>query len=75
MGKRILLEVLNAIDGSQLVKLEEYLSETIVLDKIDNNLVRHYQGTKNDPELCQFAGFQDFCIDVDGDNLSVTFWR
>lgn len=77
MGKRMLIEVLNALDGEHLRKLEEYLSQPIILDKIDNSLVREYDGNIESAEdvLCQFAGFKEFCVHRNGNKLSVTFWR
>lgn len=72
----MLLEVLNSLDGHHLGKLEEYLSDIIILEKIDQNLVHEYQTSLEDTEdLCKFAGFQEFCVHRDERKLSVLFWR
>lgn len=76
LGKRSVVEFINALEDQHVRKLEEYFGDTIILDKVDGTIVRHYESKLEDADfLCQYADFKQFCVDRDGDNLRVTFWR
>jgi len=76
LGQRSVLELLNSLDEIRIRKLEEYFSDTILVDKIDHRLTAccDWQIGEVD-ELCKFTGYRDFCIHTDKDRIHVTFWR
>lgn len=76
LGKRSVVDFINALEDHHIRKLEEYFGTTIIVDKIDGTIVRHVDGPLEEPgELCRYANFKQFCVDRDGDNLRITFWR
>jgi hypothetical protein len=77
MGKRAVLDVLNGLKGEQIEKLEKYLDDSIILDSIDERIVINKSATLDEleGELCEIAGFQDFCLYRDRDQVHISFWR
>lgn len=77
MGRRAVLQVLNSLEGEHIQRLEEYFNDIIVVDKLDHHIVRNYQGGLEEAEgsLCQFAGFKDFCLHRDANQVYISFWR
>jgi hypothetical protein len=76
LGQRSVLELLNSLDEIRIRKLEEYFSDTILVDKIDHRLAACYDWQIGEAdELCEFTGYRDFCIHRDKDRIYATFWR
>ena len=77
LGKRTIIDFLNSLKPEHVRKLEEYIGTTILLDKIDERLVRHHEGDLDflETELCKFVGFQDFCVHRDAGKAYITYWR
>lgn len=77
LGRRSVVDLLNSLEADHIQKLEEYLGDIIVVDKIDYHLVRNFEGPLEEAEgrLCQFAGFKDFCVHRDADRVYISFWR
>ena len=75
LGNRSVLDLLNSIEEKHLRILEEYFGTTILLNKIDSRIVRHYQSELNNSELCEFSGYKEFCIHRDKDKINISFWR
>jgi hypothetical protein len=76
LGQRSVFELLNSLDENRIRKLEEYFSDIIIVDKIDNRLTAcHDWQIDESDELCKLAGYRDFCIHRDKDRIYSTFWR
>ena len=76
LGQRSVLDLINSLNVDCIAKLEEYFSEKILINKIDYNLVSHYNLSIDEPnELCKFTGYKDFCLTRNKNQVSVTFWR
>lgn len=73
LGKRAFLSLFNSLEYSHVKKLEEYFGENVILEKIEENIVRHYEGDGSD--LCKYTAFTDFCVSRNKDKIEVTFWR
>lgn len=76
LGQRSVLELLNSIDQSKIAKLEEYFGDSVLLQKIDSNLVSHYEWNIDEKDnLCEYSGYRDFCLSRDADKIKISFWR
>ncbi len=77
LGKRTVIEFLNSLEADHVRRIGEYFGETIIVDKIDGNLVRDYEGDSElaEDDLCQFAGFKDCAVYRDCGRVYITYWR
>jgi hypothetical protein len=76
LGQRSILELLQLFDQNDIIKLEDYFGDKIMLERLDHHIVANYSWSLEDQnELCQFVGYRDFCISRNKDNASITFWR
>lgn len=75
LGRRSVVDFLNSLETKHLRILEEYFGDSILLNKIDPNIVRHYQSDIDSTELCEFSGYKEFCLFRDKNQLKMTFWR
>jgi len=76
LGQRSVLELLNSLNEHHVRKLEEYLADTILVDKVDHRLVAHHEWPVDEAdELCRFAGYRDFCLSRDKGRIHISFWR
>lgn len=75
LGKRSIVDLLNSIEDKQLHVLEEYFGCSILINKIDPHIVRNYEASLENAELCQFSDYREFCLSRDKDKIKVTFWR
>jgi hypothetical protein len=71
-----IFEVLNSLNEKHIKILEEYFSEEVFVNKINNKLVANFELSLDDPDkLCEFAEYRDFCLHRNKDQFSITFWR
>lgn len=75
LGKRSVIDLLNALENKHIQILEEYFGEEIILNKISDNIVKHYESDLDDANLCQFTDYKDFSVYRNKDKMKVTFWR
>lgn len=76
LGQRSVLELLNSLNEDHIRRLEEYLDEGILVDKLDHRLVVHHEWSAGEADgLCQYAGYRDFCLSMKGDKTYISFWR
>ena len=77
LGKRSVLDFLNSLDETHLIRLENYFGDSVILNKIDNRLVVNFDSDNLEfsETLCQFSGYKDFCLFRNGDKIVATFWR
>lgn len=77
MGKRAVIDILKAMSGEHIEKLENYFQDSIILDSIDERIVVNKSAPLEllEKELCEISGFQDFCLYRDQDQVHISFWR
>lgn len=75
MGQQCLIDLLNSLENEQLLKLEEYFGEGIVVEPIDAKLIANHEFDLVTDKLCSFEGYQDFCISRKKDKIKITFWK
>lgn len=77
LGKRTIIEFMQALTESHLKKLEEYFQETILVQKIDTRILVSLSFDKNDLEqnLCKYDNYKDFFISRNKDQVNICFWR
>lgn len=76
LAQRSVLDFLNSLDKKNILKLEEYLNDTISVDKLDYRIVANHDCHVEDAnQLCEFAEYREFCVSRTKDRLSISFWR
>ncbi len=76
MAKQSVLELLNALDGNHLKKLENHFGETVFVNKLNNKLVDHYDcSIDNYERLCEFSEYGGIALYRHNNELKFTFWR
>jgi hypothetical protein len=76
LGQRSVFELLNSLGKKEISVLQNYFNDIIVLNRINNKIVDHYQSFFDDQnDLCQFFDYKDFCLTMDKDKFNITFWR
>lgn len=74
LGSKSVLDLLNSIGEDQVKKLEEHFGTTVVVNKLNSNIVKNHFIGIND-SLCGFVEFKDFCISRNKEEVFLTFWR
>jgi hypothetical protein len=76
LAQRSVLDLLQSLNQKNITKLEEYFNDAIILEKLDPRITANYNWSLEDSnELCQFAGYLDFCLFRNKDNAFISFWR
>jgi hypothetical protein len=75
LGQRSILELLNSLQPDHLQKLKEYFGCVVVLNKFDPSIVKHYDCSIDNFELCTYQGYKEFAVYRKGHDLSFSFWR
>lgn len=76
MAKHSALELMNGLGEVQLEKLQKYFGKPVFVNKLNNNLVDHYDCNIDDHErLCEFTEYGGLSLFRKGDELKFTFWR
>jgi len=76
--RKALLDLLNALNSYHISKLEEYLGDRVVLDKIDYKIVRDVKIPLDcDLNLAigDFNDFSNFTSSRDENNVYICFWK
>jgi hypothetical protein len=68
-------DLLNSLTKENIEKLENYFKDTIIIEKLDYHLVKNYESSLNNIELCSFVNYQDFCLYRDDSKVYITFWK
>ena len=76
-GKRIIIDFMASLTDGHVEKLQEFFQETIILEKIDTNLLSCLEASKSDLEqnLCKYDNYKDFFVTRNKDDIKVCFWR
>ena len=75
-GQKAILEVLNGLTLDHLKRLETHFGESVLMERLNHKLVDHYNCNKDSADrLCEFVGYQEFCLYRNQDELCMTFWR
>lgn len=74
LGSKSVLDLLNSFEDSQIKKLEDYFKTSVVINKVDYNIVKNHN-IKLEDKICGFVEYKDFCVYRDKENISLTFWR
>jgi hypothetical protein len=77
MGRRSVVHFLNSLKGEHIERLENYFGDSIVLDQLNDRIVENRSADLDalEGELCEIAGFQEFCLYRDQDKVHISFWR
>lgn len=74
MGNKSILDLLDSIQDEQIKKLEEYFGQSVIVVKINTNLVNNIS-LNLDESLCGFIEYKDFCAYRTKDKVFLSFWR
>lgn len=74
LGSKSVLDLLNSLEVDHIKRLEDYFGTSIVVSKLDTNVVKNHSIKVGD-DLCGFTAFKDFCISRNKESISLTFWR
>lgn len=76
MAKHSIFELMNSLETVHIEKLEEHFGEKIFINKLNKNLVEHYDcNTEDCNRLCEFSEFIGLALYRNGNDLKFTFWR
>lgn len=76
MAQQSTLELLNGLGNTQLDKLEKYFGQPVFVNKLNKNLVDHYDCSIHEQDrLCEFSEYGGMTLYRKGDDLKFTFWR
>jgi hypothetical protein len=79
IGKQAVLDLLNVITDQDIVALEEYFGQRILVEKLNYSLVLNLQIPLDQTEICQrfceIDGFNYFSTYRDDKHLYVCCWR
>jgi hypothetical protein len=76
LAQKSIFDVLNNITNEQINRLIQHFGENVYINKLNERIIEHYNFNVSDShELCKYSDFKEFCISMNKDQLSVTFWR
>jgi hypothetical protein len=80
LGKQALLDFLSGLNEEEdVLILEEYFGEKIIVERLNYNVVENIQVPLNEStickELCEIEGFNHYNVWRDADFLYISFWR
>jgi len=75
LGKRCVIDFLNAITPHHVEILEKYFGTEVYVNKIDHEIVKNYEENMENLELCKFSSYKEFSICRKDDKIKITFWR
>jgi hypothetical protein len=77
IGKRAVINFMEQLNDNHISKLEKYFGETILIDKIDHNILICMSLDKSAIEqtLCKYDNYKDFFITRNKNQVSICFWR
>lgn len=77
LAQRSILDLFNSLENHHRIKLQEYFNETVIFDKINDNLTENVEGDIYliETDLCTYTGFHEFCATRNKNQISITFWR
>lgn len=77
LSKKSILDFMNSLNSSHIEKLQKFFSTTIIIDKIQTNVVSFLECDKNDVEskICCYDNYKDFFIIRNKDKVDICFWR
>ena len=79
LGKAALLDVLNGLTDDDVVALEQYFGDRIILEKLSYSIVRNLKIPLAEKticeELCKVDGFYQISTWRDNEYLYLTLWR
>ena len=78
-GKQAILDFLNELTDENVMVLEEYFGEKIIVEKLNYSIVMDTKVPLQEfsvcEELCQIEGYNNFTTWRDEDFLYITHWR
>jgi len=75
LGKRSVLEFLNALNSDHIKILEKYFGTDIIVNKINHEIVKNHEADMENLELCEFSAYKEFSIYRKDGKIKMTFWR
>lgn len=76
LGQRSMLELLNSLEESHILKLKDYFNDIVVVEKTNHKLVDFYDfELESTNTLCKYTGFKDFCAYRDDNQVYICLWR
>lgn len=74
MANKSVLDLLESIEEEQIKKLENYFGTTVIVVKLNTNLVANIDLDLNE-NLCGYLEYKDFCVYRNKEKLFLSFWR
>jgi hypothetical protein len=76
LAQKSIFDVLNNITDEQIQRLVRHFGQHVYINKLNEKLVDHYNfDVGNYDDLCKYTDYRDFCITMNKDQVSITFWR
>ena len=75
--KRAIIDFLSSITQKHIQVLKGYFNEEVKVDSIDCHMVKSFKFPISGAEcgLCGMAGYANFAITRDADQLYISYWR
>ena len=76
LGKRAVLDFLNNVRESDILLLEQYFNDDVVVDVLDHQIAKHYKFPIREAQerMCEL-GEGSLAMHRDGDFLYISQWR
>jgi hypothetical protein len=76
LAQKCIFDVLNKITDQQIKRLINHFGENVYINKLNEKIIEHYNfDVHGSNDLCKYTDFKDFCISMNKDQISATFWR
>jgi hypothetical protein len=79
VGRSAMLDFLNHIREEDIVKLEEFFGERIIIEKLNYSTVKNLKIPLSQKDICQklceVVGFNHFSTWRDDEYIYISFWR
>lgn len=76
MANKSILNLLESITDDHIKKLEDYFEQTVIVVKINTNLVKNISlDLEKEINLCGFTEYKEFCAYRGKDDIFLSFWR